>query len=165
MKKLRYGRVLFAIIMMSVMIVLFVFLIMNSSHVYEYDGDIETYVGTYQQDDKIYTFDLKGFELGEEMYLSLNDMYNVIVIIDPETKVYLDYDKHTMTYQLSDKSYYFDFGHDCIMTEDGRIDLKKYETHIYLSSKNIYLSVSFIEKILFDNEKSIRFENANAIIQ
>jgi len=138
---------------------------MNRSQVHEYDGDIQTYVGTYQQDEKIYTFDLKVFEYQGEYYLSLNDMYNMIVILDEKTRVYLDYDKHTMTYQMSDRTYYFDYGHDKITYDKECIDLKKNKTHIYLSHKNIYLSVSFIEKILLNNQKSIQFENANAIIQ
>ena len=165
MKKIRYDRVFITIMIFIVIVFVFIYLAMNRSRVYEYEGNIDTYTGTYRQDDKIYTFDLKAFVLDVEYYVSLNDMYNIMVILDKDTKVYLDYDKHTMTYMMSDMTYYFDFGHDKIMSKNETIDLQKNDTHIYISHKNVYLSVSFIEKILLKNEKSIQFENANAIIQ
>lgn len=162
--KLRYKRVILVVIVFCLVIGIVSYLFFHRCYYYEYEGTIETYIGSYQKDQKIYTFDLKGFEVKEEVYLSLNDLYNWFVIEDEQAKVYVDYQKHTMVYQLSDATYYIDFGRDEIKYNDDCINVEKNNEHIYISHKNIYLSVYFIEKILLKNEKNIKFENKNAII-
>lgn len=163
-KRIRYDRLCLVIGIVVILIIILGYMGMHRNHYYEYDGEIETYIGTYQQDDKIYTFDLKVFQKNDQYYVSLNDMYNMIILLDKNTKVYFNQNKHTLTYQMSDKTYYFDYGQDQIIYEDQCIDLKNKSTHIYISHKNIYVSVSFIEKLLLKNEKKIKFENKNAII-
>ena len=123
-----------------------------------------TYIGTYHKDEKIYTFDFKGFQKDNQYYLSLNDLYNWFVIQDQNAKVYVDYGKHTMVYQLHDVTYYIDFGRDEIRYNGNCINVSKNNQHIYISHKNIYLSVYYIEKILLKNENQIKIENKTAII-
>jgi len=130
----------------------------------QYHGDIETYACTYQQDDKIYAFDLKGFVYKEKQYVSLNDIYNVMEIIDKNTKVYLDQNRYRMVYKLSDKTYFFHYRKDLITCNNTSIDVKNYDSHIYISHKNVYINIFFVEKLLLNNEKSIKFKNKNAII-
>ena len=162
--KLRYKRVVLVVMIGCLLIGIVSYLFLNRCHYYEYDGTIDTYIGSYQKDQKIYTFDLKGFEVGEKVYLSLNDLYNWVVIEDEDAQVYVDYQKHTMVYQLSDTTYYIDFGRDEIKYNDDCINVEKNNENIYIYHKNIYLSVYFIEKILLKNEKNIKIENKNAII-
>lgn len=50
-----------------------------------------------------------------------------------------------------------------IKYENDCININENGSHIYISHKNIYLSVYFIEKILLKNEKKIKIENKNAI--
>lgn len=163
-KRIRYDRLILVIGFILFFMIIVVYMGMHRNHYYEYDGEIETYVGTYQQDDKIYTFDLKVFQKDKQYYISLNDMYNMIIILDKNTKVYFNQNKHTLTYQMADMTYYFDYGQDKIVYNNVCINLKNEGTHIYISHKNIYISVSFIEKLLLKNEKKIKFENKNAII-
>lgn len=163
-KKIRYDRLSFVIGCIVIFIMLFAYMVMHRNHYYEYQGEITTYIGTYEQDDKIYTFDLKAFQEDNQYYLSLNDMYNMIILLDKNTKVYFNQNKHTLTYQMSDITYYFDYGQNQIVYNNECIDLDNESTHIYISHKNIYISVSFIEKLLLKNEKKIKFENKNAII-
>lgn len=164
-KKIRYNRVMIVGVILCVMIVIFIYLMAHRNQICEYSGEIETYVGTYQQDDKIYTFELKGFQLDDVSYLSLNDMYNMIVILDKDAHVYLDQNKHSLTYEMSQNSYCFDYGQHKIVYNNGCIDMKKNDNYIYISSKNIYISVEYIEKSLLNNEKKIKIENKNAIIE
>lgn len=164
MKKLRYQRVILVGAMILLIMSLLIYMYFQRSHSYEYHGTVTTYIGTYRQDEKIYTFDLKGFQIDEQYYLSLNDLYNWFVIQNEKTKVYVDYGKHTMVYQFEDEVYYIDFGRDEIKYNNDCIKTKENNQHIYVSNKNIYLSVYFIEKILLKNEKKIEFKNKNAII-
>ena len=112
----------------------------------------------------IQIFNISLFFKDEQYYLSLNDLYNWFVIQDSKNKVYVDYGKHTMVYQLNDEVYYIDFGRDEIKYKNDCININENGSHIYISHKNIYLSVYFIEKILLKNEKKIEIENKNAII-
>ena len=77
---------------------------------------------------------------------------------------YVDYGKHTMVYQLHDVTYHIDFGRDEIRYNGNCINVSKNNQHIYISHKNIYLSVYYIEKILLKNENQIKIENKTAII-
>lgn len=164
-KKLRYDRVVIVGIICVILVGIFVYLMCHRKQVYIYSGDIETYIGTYRQDDKVYTFDLKAFIENDVYYVSLNDMYNMMIILDKETKVYIDQNKHVLTYQLSDINYYFDYGQDEIVYNNDCIDLKNKNTHIYIYHKNVYIPVYYIEKLLLNNEKKIKIENKNAIIE
>ncbi len=163
MKRLRYKRVVGVGIITLVLIFIMFYLFMNKNQFYEYSGTIETYVCSYRQDDKVYTFDLKGFK-EEKMYVSLNDMYNMIVILDKNAHVYIDKHRHTMVCEMNDKIYYFDYGQDEISYDDKSIDMSDYQSHIYISHKNVYIRVDFIEKILLNNKKKISFKNKTAII-
>jgi len=165
MKRIRYNRVVFVIVVLITIVSLLLYLYYHQNYFYEYDGDIQTYVCSYQQDKKIYTFDLKGFQIDEENYVSLNDLYNVIVIMDEKAHVYMQVHKHMMVYELSDITYYFHYGQDRIVYNNDCIKLKDYDSHIYISHKNVYINVFFIEKLLFNNEKKIKFQNENAIIE
>ena len=51
------------------------YLYLNRNQYYEYDGDIQTIPCTYRQNSKIYSFDLKIFQLEDDYYISLNDLY------------------------------------------------------------------------------------------
>lgn len=164
-KKLRVKRVLSVAILCLLSITIIIYMIMNINHIEEYQGDIKTYVASYRQDDKVYTFDLKTIYQDDIYYVSLNDMYNMIVIIDETAHVYLNQNKHVLTYVMSDISYQFDYGKGKIVYNNECIDLRKNDEHIYISHKNIYISVYFVEKLLLKNEKKIKFENKNAIIQ
>lgn len=164
MKKLRYKRVIMVIVVFLLIVGIIGYMYAKRSRYYEYQGTVTTYIGTYQQDEKIYTFDLKGFQIDEQYYLSLNDLYNWFVIQDEDAKVYVDYGKHTMVYQFNQEIYYIDFGRDEIKYNNDCINVNKNNQHIYISHKNIYLSVSFIEKILLKSENNIKIENKNAII-
>lgn len=164
MKKLRYKRVILVIMIFVLFVSIVGYMYLQRSRYFEYNGTITTYTTTYQQDEKIYIFDLKGFFKDEQYYLSLNDLYNWFVIQDSENKVYVDYGKHTMVYQLNDEVYYIDFGRDEIKYKNDCININENGSHIYISHKNIYLSVYFIEKILLKNDKKIKIENKNAII-
>lgn len=163
-KKIRYDRFIVVGIIFMIFLIIFIYMYMHTYHFDEYNGDIETYVASYRQDDKVYTFDLKAFYKDDTYYVSLNDMYNMIVILDPNTHVYLDQNKHTLTYEMSDVLYRFDYGHGKIVYNNECIDLRNNGGYIYISHKNVYISVFFIEKLLLKNEKSIKFENKNAII-
>lgn len=162
--KLRYTRVIGLIVIIVVMVFVGLYLYVNRSVIYEYQGDIQSYVCSYRQDDLVYTFDLKAFE-EDDMYVSMNDMYNMMVILDPQTRVYTNYQKHTMVYVLSDETYYFDFGHDEISYDDQCIDVTHDQSHIYVCDKNIYMNVNFVEKLLFKEQLKIKFKNKNAIIE
>ena len=164
-RKIRYDRVLIVSIVFILMISIGIYLSIHKTKYYEYSGNIETYVGVYRQDDKIYTFDLKAFIENDQYYISLNDMYNMIIILDKDASVYMNEQKHTLTYQLSDMDYNFDYGHDKIVYNNDCINLKEKDSHIYIYHKNVYISVYYIEKLLLNNEKSIKFENKNAIIE
>ena len=164
MKKLRYKRDILEIMIFVLFVSMAGYMYLQRSRYFEYNGTITTYTTTYQQDEKIYIFDLKGFFKDEQYYLSLNDLYNWFVIQDSKNKVYVDYGKHTMVYQLNDEVYYIDFGRDEIKYKNDCININENGSHIYISHKNIYLSVYFIEKILLKNEKKIEIENKNAII-
>ncbi len=165
MKKLKYKRVIYVSMIVLCLISMSIYLFINRSHIHEYNGNIKTYVGTYRQDNKVYTFDLKGFYAHDQYYVSLNDMYNVVVIMDKEATVFLHPDKHLLKYKMRDGEYCFDYGYHKIVYNNDCIDLKKNRDYIYVSHKNIYISVSLIEKIILKNEKKIKIEDANAIIE
>ena len=82
--------------------------------------------------------------------------------------MYFNYPFCDTIYQIAGQkyspAYYIDFGRDEIKYNDDCINVEKNNEHIYISHKNIYLSVYFIEKILLKNEKNIKIENKNAII-
>lgn len=164
-KRIRYDRIIIVGIIFCLLIGVMIYLMMHKTHYYEYSGNIETYTGVYRQDDKVYTFDLKAFIENDVYYVSLNDMYNMVLILDQKTNVYIDQNKHTLTYQLSDISYHFDYGQDKIVYNNDCINLKNKDTHIYIYHKNVYISVYYIEKLLLNNEKKVKFENKNAIIE
>lgn len=164
-KRIRYDRIIIVGIIFCLLIGIMIYLMMHKTHYYEYSGNIETYTGVYRQDDKVYTFDLKAFIENDVYYVSLNDMYNMVLILDQKTNVYIDQNKHTLTYQLSDISYHFDYGQDKIVYNNDCINLKNKDTHIYIYHKNVYISVYYIEKLLLNNEKKVKFENKNAIIE
>lgn len=164
MKKLRYKRVILVIMIFVLFVSIVGYMYLQRSQYFEYKGPITTFTATYQQDEKIYMFDLKGFQKDEQYYLSLNDLYNWFVIQDQNAKVYVDYGKHTMVYQLHDVTYHIDFGRDEIRYNGNCINVSKNNQHIYISHKNIYLSVYYIEKILLKNENQIKIENKTAII-
>ena len=165
MKKIRVDRVLIVCFVFVIVLVIMVYLFLNRSHYYEYQDDITTYVGVYRQDEKIYTFDLKAFQKDNHYYVSLNDFYNVMIVIDKNTHVYLHESKHMLVYVLKNKTYYFNYGQDKIVYDDECLDMEDYHSHIYISRKNVYINVFFIEKLFFNNKKSIKFENKNAIIE
>lgn len=165
MKKLRYDRVMLVVTIFIFIIGIILYMYMNMSHYYEYKDNIKTYVGTYRQDGKIYTFDLKAFQVKDDNYISLNDLYNVMIILDNDINVYIQENKHVMVYELSDITYYFNYGQDTIVYNNDCIKLEDYNSHIYISHKNIYLNVFFVEKLLFKNEKKIKFQNETAIIE
>ena len=146
MKKLRYERVLLVGVILCLLIGTIGYMYCHRSRYYEYQGAMTTYIGTYHKDEKIYTFDFKGFQKDNQYYLSLNDLYNWFVIQDQNAKVYVDYGKHEIRYN------------------GNCINVSKNNQHIYISHKNIYLSVYYIEKILLKNENQIKIENKTAII-
>ncbi|MEG0367886.1 MAG: hypothetical protein RR585_13685 [Coprobacillus sp.] len=164
-RKLKYKRVIMVSIIFVFIIIIVIYMYMNRRHDYEYTGAIQTYTASYRQDDKVYTFDLKAFEKAGIQYVSLNDMYNMVVILDKNTKVYLNYNQHVMTYELTNQTYLFDYGHDKIVYNNKCIEFNNKDEHIYVSHKNIYISVFLTEKLLLNNEKKLTFENKNAIIQ
>ena len=164
-KKIRYDRIILVGCIFCFVVGILIYLGMHRKHYYQYSGDIETYVGVYRQDDKVYTFDLKAFVENDMYYVSLNDMYNMMLILDDQAHVYIDQNKHTLTYQLSEMTYHFDYGQDKIVYNNDCINLKGKDTHIYIYHKNIYISVYYIEKLLLTDGQKIKFENKNAIIQ
>lgn len=165
MKRLRYKRVVIVSVGFCLIVMILLYMFFHRNRFYEYEGKIDTYVATYRQDNKLYTFDLKGFQKDEKMYLSLNDMYNMVLILDKNTKVYVDEQKHTLTYQMSEGNYLFDYGQNKIVYNNECVELKDENEYIYISHKNYYINVSFIEKTVLKNDKKIKFKNKNAIIQ
>ncbi|MCI9094097.1 MAG: hypothetical protein HFF36_10010 [Coprobacillus sp.] len=165
MKKIRYNRVVLVSIFILLIIIMIFYLYLNRNQYYEYDGDIQTIPCTYRQNSKIYSFDLKIFQLEDDYYISLNDLYNMIVILDKNAHVYIHENKHVMVYELTNKTYYFKYGQDKIIYNNDCIHLKDYHTHIYISHKNVYMNVSLIEKLLLNNEKKIKIKKENAIIE
>ena len=160
MKKIRVDRVLIVCFVFVIVLFIMVYLFMNRSHYYEYQDEIKTYFVVYMQHEKIYTFQKEN-----QYYVSLNDFYNVMIVIDKNTHVYLHENKHMLVYVLKNKTYYFNYGQDKIVYDDECLDMEDYHSHIYISRKNVYVNVFFIEKLFFNNKKSIKFENKNAIIE
>lgn len=165
MKKLRYDRLVLISIMLLLIVIMIAYLCINKNQYYEYNGDIQTYTCTYRQDSKTYSFDLKAFQIKKDYYISLNDLYNMIVILDKNAHVYIHENKHIMVYELRQKTYYFKYGQDKIIYNNDCINLRDYDDHIYISHKNVYLNVCFIEKLLLNNEKKIKIKKENAIIE
>ncbi|WP_050638317.1 hypothetical protein [Candidatus Stoquefichus sp. SB1] len=163
-KKIRYDRLMIVGLVCILVISIFIYMLTQRKQEHVYSGNIETYIGTYRQNDKVYTFDLKAFIENDQYYISLNDMYNMMIILDEKSKVFINQNKHVLTYQLSQIDYHFDYGHDKIVYNNDCIDLNKKNDHIYIYHKNVYISVYYIEKLLLNNEKKIKFENKNAII-
>ena len=73
--KIRYDRLITVGVIVSIIIGLFIYLMSHKVHDEEYNGKIETYVASYRQNDKIYTFDLKAFQKDDIWYASLKDVY------------------------------------------------------------------------------------------
>lgn len=165
MKKLRYKRIIFVVGICILMMTIVLYMYRHRNHFYEYNGDIKIYTCTYRQDNKVYSFDLKAFQIKNNYYVSLNDLYNMIVILDKDAHVYLQTNKHIMVYELKQITYYFNYGQDKIVYNNDCIKLKDYNYHIYISHKNVYINVFFVEKLLFNHEKSIKFHNETATIQ
>ncbi len=163
-RRLKYKRVVGVISLLSIMVVIIVFMATQVKHDYEYTGKVMTYDASYQQDDKVYSFLLKSFTKDKIKYVCLNDIYNIMKILDHNVRAYIDYQAHTMTYELSDKKYVFDYGHDKIVYNNKCIEFENKDEHIYVSHKNIYISVFQTEKLLLNNEKKLKFDNKNAII-
>lgn len=105
MKKLRKDRVIMICIIFILLIFMMIYMMSCMGKEYEYQGDIQTYPCTYRQDDKIYAFDLKSFEFNQQRYVSLNDIYNIMLILDKNTHVYINQNKHIMVYELSHMTY------------------------------------------------------------
>ena len=66
---------------------------------------------------------------------------------------------------MSEGNYLFDYGQNKIVYNNECIELKDENEYIYISHKNYYINVSFIEKTVLKNDKKIKFKNKNAIIQ
>lgn len=164
MKKLRKDRVIIVCLIFICFVLITIYIISCIGREHKYQGDIQTYTCTYRQDDKIYAFDLKSFEINQQRYVSLNDIYNIMLILDQKTHVYINQNKHIMVYELSHITYFFHYKKDKITYENKVIEMKNYDSHIYISHKNIYINIFFVEKMLFNNEKIIKFKNKNAII-
>lgn len=164
MKKLRYDRILLVVSMILIVLVSF-FLFSQMSRDRVYEGQIQTMTATYRQNSKIYSFELKVFEEDGQNYISLNDIYNVISIIDRGSHVYLDENRHVMIYELKKGKYNFYYGKDKIVYNNISIDTQKYNSHIYISHKNVYINVYFIEKYLLNSQKKIKIKNKTATIQ
>lgn len=165
MKKLRYDRLILVMIILILVMGIILYMYVNKYHCYEYKEKVHTYICTYRQDEKVYSFELKAFQVNNDYYVSLNDLYNVMVILDDDTHVYIQENKHMMVYELSSVTYYFNYGQDKIVYNNDCIKLEDYNSHIYISHKNVYVNVFFIEKLLFKNEKKIKFQNETAIIE
>lgn len=163
MKRLRYDRVI-SVIIVGLLLICGIYLMFHRASVKEYQGNVETYSAVYRQDDKVYSFDLKGFQKDHKTYFSLNDIYNVIVILDDQSHVYVDTKRHVFVYDTSQGEYRFDYGYQQIVYNNKCVELSDSNDYIYVLNKNYYLNVEFIEKILFNNEKKIKIENKNAII-
>ena len=163
MKRFRYDRLLW-VIGIAIVIICMIYLLFHQVNIRQYNGNIDTYSATYRENGKIYSFDLKGFTKENKTYFSLNDIYNVIVIMDDKTHVYLDEKRHVFVIQTSDEKYTFDYGYHKIVYNNKCVELKDKNDYIYIFNKNCYLNVEFIENILFHNEKKIKIENKNAII-
>lgn len=163
MKQIKYKNVM--IVLAGITVLILVLILCFSIHDDNYHGNVNTYVASYRENGKVYTFDVKGFHDGNDMYLSLNDMYNMIVILDKRAKVYIHVDNHTMVYEMYDEKYYFDYGHHKIICPYGVYYFNRNNKHIYVSDKNIYIPVCYIEKILLQDTRRINIENANVIIE
>ena len=66
MKKLRYKRVILVIMIFVLFVSMAGYMYLQRSRDFEYNGTITTYTTTYQQDEKIYIVDLKGFFKDEQ---------------------------------------------------------------------------------------------------
>lgn len=165
MKKLRYNRVMIVSIVLIILIGIGIYLWMNMNHYYDYQGDIQKRTCTYTHNNKIYSFDLNTFQDDGHDYVSLNDMYNMIFILDSKTKVYIDENKHILVYKMSDDTYYFRYGHDQIISDRLTINVNENKTHLYRKDGHIYIDCFYIEDIFFNHKKKITFQNEKAIIQ
>ena len=88
MKRLRYDRLMIVLIGFLGLSIFMIYLFSHMSHIYDYQGDIQTLTCTYQQDDKLYLFQLKTFKEKDVRYISLNDMYNVMIVFDKDEGLY-----------------------------------------------------------------------------
>lgn len=164
-KKLNYRRVSCVIVIIVLLIGIILYLLSQMSHVKEYTGYIETYQTTYIDNDKIYSFDLKSLSENDKQYISLNDMYNMMVILDKDAKVYMDENKDMMRCEFKHNIMDVYYGKNKIVYNNNCVESKDYDNKIYVSHKNIYISVFLTEKLVLNNEKELKFENKTAIIE
>lgn len=149
----------------SIIVLIIIMIQASLQHVcYLYQGNIDTYIGCYCYDYKVYTFDWNGFHKDGELYLSVNDLCLMLMSFDMNYGLYHDWDKEVMIYQSHQMTCYLDYFHQEIRYNQYCIQLQKYKKYIYISHKNVYMNVSFIENILFNSEKKIEIQNKNAII-
>lgn len=164
-KKLNYRRVIFVTVFVVLLIGIVFYLVSQMNHVEEYSGEIEIYQATYKSKDKIYSFELKALSEDDKRYVSLNDMYNMMVIFDKNAKVYMDENKDLMRCQFLDNQIDVYYGKNEIVYNNNCVESKDNDNKIYVSHKNVYISVFLTEKLILNNEKKIKFENKTAIIQ
>ncbi|MEG0276521.1 MAG: hypothetical protein RR630_05790 [Coprobacillus sp.] len=164
MKRLNYRKVVFVCGLSIFIVCIVIYMIGQMNHIYNYDQDIAVYKVTYKNDEKIYNFDLKSFEENDIRYVSLNDMYNMMVIMDKDAKVYMDENRHLMKCEFSQNVLDISYAKDEIVYNNNCVEFENNDEHIYVSHKNIYISVFLTEKIVLNNEKKMKFENKTAII-
>ncbi len=115
--------------------------------------DIHEYVLSYRQDGFVYTLTIKGF-IQDDLYLSLNDMYQLFYIIDSYTYVYMYKDQMIYHYQNQEYVIYKNY---------IKLSSVTYPVDILYDKKNIYLDQKSIEKLFFAYSKKI-IQNENVII-
>jgi len=140
-------------------------LLLNSgTYFYEYQGDIQTLVCVLRYQGKIYTFDLQSF-YNNQYYISLNDMYPILKSIDQNVSMYHNHKDDSIVYNIKNETYQFEYSKDKIKQGKQYLYYPKNNFHIYISHKNVYVNVFFIEKMLINYQKIVKIQNKTAIIE
>ncbi|MEG0367226.1 MAG: hypothetical protein RR585_10345 [Coprobacillus sp.] len=163
--KLNYQKVIFVVGLVTIIICICIYMLTQMNHIHSYNDDIEVYKATYKTTDKEYHFDLKSFEDNDIRYISLNDMYNMMVIMDKNAKVYMDENMDVMRCQFNDNKLDVYYAKNKIVYNNNCVEFENNDENIYVSHKNVYISVLLTEKIVLNNEKKVKFENKTAIIE
>ena len=130
-----------------ILILCFMLLLNSGTYFYEYQGDIQTLGCVLRYQGKIYTFDL------------------VLKSIDQNVSMYHNHKDDSIVYNIKNETYQFEYSKDKIKQGKQYLYYPKNNFHIYISHKNVYVNVFFIEKMLINYQKIVKIQNKTAIIE
>lgn len=164
-RKLKKDRIIILGILLCIFISLFFYIYQHMNHIHEYPNNIKTFTGCFSYQEKIYTFDVKSFVYEDNVYLSLNDMYNVIFILEPDSTVYRNTKNNELTYIIKNKKLCFDYGHGIIINNQEQINLRNENMDIFLNKKNVYIPKQYVEKLLLKGKYKVIFKEKYMYLQ